>query len=120
MTENIVGKRYDFQVGCDKIDEKYFEFYIRAICKITKRTSCINNLNAVLSELHTEQKDENYDSDPEYLDSTWTILEEKAKKFTKIAENFLISSRFVTILKTNWMMTEKKENGRTLLQKVEK
>ncbi|MBI4654069.1 MAG: hypothetical protein HY752_03645 [Nitrospirae bacterium] len=98
MTENIVGKRYDFQVVCDKIDEKYFTFYTRAICKITKRTACINNLNGVLSELLIGHEAEKYDSYPQYYDSTWITLGEKAKRFAKIAKDFLVDSRFINYL----------------------
>lgn len=46
----VDGKRYNFKIVSAVFRDEVV-FYIRAIFKFTKRTSCINNLNAVLSEL---------------------------------------------------------------------
>ncbi len=109
MTENIVGKRYDFQVVCDKIDEKHYEFYIRAICKATQKTSCITNQNVISSELLTEHQIENYDSYPEFHDSTWVVTGRRAKKFTKIAKDFLADSKFAIYLENK--LDDDREEG---------
>ena len=53
MTILIHGRKYNFEIVSQngRID---FCFFIRAICKSTKRTSCINNLNTILSEFNVE------------------------------------------------------------------
>ena len=91
------GERYNFEVVSEDFGDEV-DFRIRAICKTTRRTSSINNLNAVLSELLTEHESENYDSYPEFHDSTWLITKRKANRFIKIAKSFLEDTRFVSYL----------------------
>jgi hypothetical protein len=98
MKEIIVdGERYNFEVVSEDFGNEV-DFYIRAICKTTRRTSCINNLNAVLSQLLTEHEAENYDYYPELHDSTWLVTKRKATRFIKIAKTFLLCPRFVSYL----------------------
>lgn len=91
------GMRYSFEVVLE--DYGYdVKFYIRATCKKTKRTSCINNLNPVLSELLTYFESDNYACYPEYRNTTWMIKKGKAKRFIKAATSFLSDSRYVSYL----------------------
>jgi hypothetical protein len=53
MTMKFQGERYIFEIVSEN-GKKDVLFYIRAICKSTQRTSCINNLNTVLSEFGIE------------------------------------------------------------------
>ena len=93
----VDGERYNFEVVSEDFGDE-IDFHIRVICKITRRTSCINNLNAVLSELLTEHESENYDTYPEFHDSTWVVSKSKAKRFIRKAKKFLSDSRFVAYL----------------------
>jgi len=63
-------------------------FYIRATHKSTRRTSCINNLNAILSELGVDS------NKPEFADSMWEIPEKQAIRFVNISKDFLVSPVF--------------------------
>jgi len=93
----VDGERYNFEVVSEDFGGEV-DFYIRAICKTTRRTSCINNLNAVLSELLTEYKSKNYNSYPEFHDSPWLVTKRKANGFIKIAKSFFADQRFVSYL----------------------
>jgi len=87
----IEGKLYDFEVVSHNRGG-LFCFYIRAICKFTKRTSCINNLNPVLSEFGIDQ------INPKYADSMWEVTEKEVKRFAKSAIGFLSDSGFLNYL----------------------
>ncbi len=91
------GERYNFEVVSEDYEDEA-EFYIRAICKRTRRTSCINNLNAVLSGLLTERQIENYDDLPEFHDSTWFITKRKAANLTKKAKAYLSAPNSLSYL----------------------
>jgi hypothetical protein len=93
----VDGGSYNFEVVSEDFGDEA-DFYIRAISKTTRRTSCINNLNAVLSELLSEHESENYDFYPEYYDSTWVVSKSKAKRFIRKAKKFLSDSKFVAYL----------------------
>lgn len=68
MEKVIGGRKYDFYiVGTGR------RFFIKAVCKTSGRYSCINNPNAIISELKITQ------NDFKYYDSMWT---------TKNAYNF--------------------------------
>lgn len=54
MNSTINGINYNFNLIIEKAfspseDLEIFSFYIKATCKITTCSSCINNLNAILS-----------------------------------------------------------------------
>jgi|SRR3990167_8957764 len=87
------GERYNFEVVSED-GKKDVLFYIRAMCKTTKRTSCINNLNTVLSEFGIEIEQVS----PRYEDSTWIITKEEADYFVKTAKEFLLAQSFMSYL----------------------
>ena len=87
----IERKQYNFEIVLSN-GEYMSCFYIRAICKSTRMTSCINNLNAVLSELGIE----NIKS--EYIDSLWEVTKEAGEKFSQITTELLSTSTFLNYL----------------------
>jgi len=94
----IEGQRYRFEIFSeDEAGEQEVEFYIRAICKSTKRTSCINNLNEILSLLFDDEV-EHYLDDKGYVDSSWVVPKNEAKKFTKIALKYLSNPSYINYL----------------------
>lgn len=91
MSRRIQGRDYNFEIV--SYNGGYlFCFYIRAICKFTKRTSCINNLNPVLSEFGISQ------TNPKYVDSMWEVTEKEAKRFVKTAIGFISNPTFLSYL----------------------
>ncbi|MDH5684293.1 MAG: hypothetical protein OEZ20_07510 [candidate division WOR-3 bacterium] len=62
MITKISGSKYSFEIVSEK-NEQNFSFFIKAKSKSTGRFSCINNLNAVLSELNVNV------NDPKFSDS---------------------------------------------------
>jgi len=83
----VQGRKYNFEIVSHN-GRKDFCFFIRAICKSTKRTSCINNLNTILSEFNVEL------DDPKFLDSTWVVTREEAYNLEGKAKQFLSDSSF--------------------------
>lgn len=82
------GTKYSFKVVSER-ERKNFAFFIRAICKITQRTSCINNLNAILFELGVDPNDEKFG------DSMWEVTKEEAKRFFNISKRILSDSSYL-------------------------
>jgi len=76
MEKIIDGKKYSFHVVNDGQ-----KFFIKAICKMSGRYSCINNINAILSELKISQ--DNF----HYYDSKWVT--DKSHHFYKNTINLL-------------------------------
>jgi len=87
MMSFIHGKKYDFEMVSQNVRNDFY-FFIRAICKSTKRTSCINNLNPILSEFNVEV------DDPKFWDSTWIITKEEAANLEAKGKQFLADSSF--------------------------
>jgi len=87
----IEGFKYDFQI-CSEKENGYSCFYIRATCKSSGRTSCINNLNAILSELDVDPRK------PKFADSSWTVSSNEASYFADVAKTVLSDSRFLRYL----------------------
>ena len=87
MTISIQGRKYNFEVVSQN-ERNAFYFFIRAICKSTKRVSCINNLNTILSEFNIEV------DDPKFWDSTWVVTREEAYNLEGKAKQFLSDSFF--------------------------
>ena len=85
MTISIQGRKYNFEVVSQN-ERNDFYFFIRAICKSTKRVSCINNLNTILSEFNIEV------DDPKFWDSTWVVTREEAYNLEGKAKQFLSDS----------------------------
>jgi hypothetical protein len=87
MRTYIHGRNYNFEIVLES-GRKDSCFYIRAICKYSKRTSCINNLNIILSEL-------NVDIDaPKYQDSSWLVTKREAKNLAVEGKSLLFDSSF--------------------------
>ena len=92
MITNIDGKRYNFKIVSENPTSGNNPFYIRATHKPTRRTSCINNLNVILSELGV-------DSDkPEYADSMWTLPRNRAIQFVNTTKKILSDLVFTEYL----------------------
>lgn len=87
MINLIQGLTYNFEVVWNNENQEN-QFLIRAIEKSTGRSSCINNLNAVLSEFDIDI------DDPKSEDSSWIVTKDEAKRFYNIANCFLVDKRF--------------------------
>jgi len=87
MISFIQGKSYDFEMVSQN-ECSNFCFFLRAICKSTKRTSCINNLNPILSEFNVDL------DDPKYHDSSWVVTEKEAHRLKAKGKQFLSDSSF--------------------------
>lgn len=80
MKTVIKGQRYTFDiVGGGE------EFYIKALHRASSRFSCINNLNAILSELNVSLDDERFE------DSQWVLSKKQSGLFFKRAVGLLQS-----------------------------
>jgi len=83
----VRGRNYNFEIVLEN-GRKDSCFFIRAICKSTKRSSCINNLNVILSEF-------NVDIDArKYEDSSWVLPKREAKNLAAKGKNLLFDSSF--------------------------
>lgn len=98
----LCGERYDFDIVIEKCSIDCY-FHVRAICRDSKRTSCINNLNPMLSLFSPDcyESEDDYCAlldDPDHRDSSWVISKGEAKKLAKIAEKALRDSSFLRYL----------------------
>lgn len=91
MIIKIQWERYNFEIDSENGRRNVY-FYIKAICKSTGRTSCINNLNAVLSELEVDP------AKPKFEDSTWVVSRKEANSFINTAKKFLTDVVFLNYL----------------------
>lgn len=82
MKTVIKGQRYIFDICADM-----GEFYIRALHRASSRFSCINNLNAILSELSIDTGD--IERNEEFGESRWDVSERESCLFFKKAASFL-------------------------------
>ncbi len=87
MMSFIQGKKYDFEIVSQN-ERNDFCFFIRAICKSTRRTSCINNLNPILSEFNVRA------DEPKYQDSSWVVTKKEAYRLEAKGKQFLSDSSF--------------------------
>lgn len=99
----IEGKKYIFNIGSDINGDDTSCFFIRAIHKSNRKSSCINNLNAILSLL-----DVNID-DPKYNDSMWEVNKKEAKKFYNTAVEAISDTHFAQHLEKK--LDEDREAG---------
>lgn len=88
MVRRIQGNNYSFEV-VSKNEGKNFCFFIKAIDEVTGRFSCVNNLNAILSEF-----DVGID-DPRVEDSMWVVTKESAHHLEETGNQFLWDSSFL-------------------------
>ena len=91
MITYIQGKKYNFEIVSQNKGQD-FCFFIKAIDKHTRRFSCINNLNAILSEFHVGT------DDPKVADSMWVVAKEDAHYLEKTAKQFLLDRLFLNYL----------------------
>lgn len=87
MITKIKGRKYNFEVMSENEDEDLC-FFIKAIDKLTGRYSCINNLNAILSEFNIGI------DDPKIEDSMWVLTKEDARYLEKTAKQILSDPSF--------------------------
>lgn len=87
MITKIKEKKYSFEVISENEDENLC-FFIKAIHKLTGRFSCINNLNAILSEFNIGI------DDPKNEDSMWVVTKEDARHLEKTARQILSDPSF--------------------------
>jgi hypothetical protein len=91
MIIKIPGRKYNFEI-VSKNGGQNVCFYIKSICKSTKRTSCINNLNAILSELDVDH------TKPKFFDSMWVVSRKEASHFVNTAKSILADPIFLNYL----------------------
>jgi len=82
MIVMIQGRKYSFEIVSQREGRDYC-FFLRASSKSSGKTSCINNLNAILSAFSVEMED------PKVADSTWMVTKEEARYFLDTAIQFL-------------------------------
>lgn len=105
MKDNLIylcGERYDFDIVIEKCRIDCY-FHVRAICRDSKRTSCINNLNPMLllflPDCYESEEDYyNLLDDSDHYDSSWVISKGEVKKLAKIVEKALKDSFFLRYL----------------------
>jgi len=91
MIFTIDGTKYSFIVVMYG-DGNDLAFFFRAICKATRRASCINNLNTILSELGVDAYDDKFG------DSMWEVTKKEAKRFFNITKEILSDSSYLDYL----------------------
>lgn len=87
MITKIEGEKYNYEIASENEDED-FCFFIKAIHKRTGRYSCINNLNAILSEFNIGI------DDPKVEDSMWPVTRKDARYLEKTAKHILSDPSF--------------------------
>ncbi|MCK4673841.1 hypothetical protein KAT67_07650 [candidate division WOR-3 bacterium] len=87
MITKIEGEKYNYEIVSKNEDEDLC-FFIRAIDKLTGRFSCINNLNAILSEFNIGI------DDPKVEDSMWVLTKEDVRYLRGTAKQFLSDPSF--------------------------
>ena len=91
MTIVIEGEKYNFNVVLHREGGNY-HYFLNATSKFTGRTSCINNLNAVLSEFGVDM------DDPKVTGSPWLIAREEVQYYIDTATQFLFDRVFLDYL----------------------
>jgi hypothetical protein len=91
MITKINGSKYKFEIVSEK-NEQDSCFFIKAKSMSTRRTSCINNLNPILSEFNISG------DDPKAADSMWVVTKAEADYFKFVARQFLTDPSFLDYL----------------------
>jgi len=87
MITKIQGRWYNFEIGVQN-EGTDFCFFIKAIDKFYGKFSCINNLNAMLSEFNVDV------DDPDFQDSMWVVSKDEVRRFLRMAKQILLDIRF--------------------------
>jgi hypothetical protein len=87
MITEIEGEKYNYEIVSEN-EDKDSCFFIKAIDKLTGKFSCINNLNAILSEFNIGI------DDPKVEDSMWVLTKEAARHLEKTARQILSDPSF--------------------------
>ena len=87
MITEIEGEKYNYEIVSENEDEDSC-FFIKAMDKFTGRFSCINNLNAILSEFSIGI------DDPKNEDSMWVLTKEDARHLGETARQILSDPSF--------------------------
>ena len=87
MITEIEGEKYSYEIVSENEDEDSC-FFIKAIHKLTGRYSCINNLNAILSEFNVGI------DNPKNEDSMWIVTRKDARHLKETARQFLSDPSF--------------------------
>lgn len=91
MISSVEGANYNLEIISQREDRDYC-FFIRAVSKSSRRTSCINNLNAILSEFGVDG------NDSKIADSIWVVTKEDARHLEEAAKRFLSDPSFLDYL----------------------
>ena len=91
MIINIQGEKYLFDIVSLK-EGQLVSFYIRATCKLTRRTSCVNNLNPILSEFNIDSANQRF------AESMWEVSRIEADHFISIVKEIFPSISFLKYL----------------------
>lgn len=83
------GTRYDFTIEVMP-SRNQWHFAIRAVNRDSRRLSIINTVNAVLSELLTEEQDA---SDSCYVDTPWDVSPAECLRLMQVASDLLMDER---------------------------
>ncbi|MGB3479825.1 MAG: hypothetical protein WBB67_11775 [bacterium] len=87
MITKIEGEKYNYEIGSEN-EDKDSCFFIKAMDKLTGKFSCINNLNAILSEFNVGI------DDPKVEDSMWVLTKEDTRHLKETARQFLSDPSF--------------------------
>jgi hypothetical protein len=91
MIMMMQGKKYSFQV-VSRRESYHYWFSLRASSKTSGRTSCINNLNTILSQFGVEMEDSRVS------DSEWIVSKREVRCFVDTATQFLSDAAFLDYL----------------------
>ncbi len=88
MIKTFSGFKYSFEVESQPYRE-LFSFTITAIHKETRRYSCINTLNQVLSEFNIGT------DNPRAKESEWLLTKRESRDFLKIATHMFSDNKYL-------------------------
>jgi len=91
MITTVQGMKYNFEIVLQNKASDCL-FFIRVICKSTRRVSCINNLNVILSAFNIEI------DDPKVEDSMWIVTGKEACNLEEAGKRLLSDSFFLNYL----------------------
>lgn len=87
-TNTISGQKYLYKISLSG-SRNHYNFTVKAIDKQTKRTSFINTVNPLLSQLGIEL------SDNRYWESDWLLTKKELNSFYKKIKNILRNKEYL-------------------------